>query len=68
MVHRIGVPLQRALDLAGCQVPHGASVWDLASGEVKSTLQGHTHGVLSMAFSPDGRLLRQCGESLFVDC
>ena len=29
-------------------------VWDLASGEVKSTLQGHTECVTSVAISPDG--------------
>ena len=31
-----------------------ASVWDLASGEVKTTLQGHTGDVNTVAISPDG--------------
>ena len=36
-------------------VPHGAcSVWDLASGAVKLTLEGHTAWVKSVAISPDG--------------
>ena len=30
-------------------------VWDLATGETKTTLQGHTAGVSAMAVTPDGR-------------
>ena len=33
------------------------SVWDLASGEVKGMLEGHTDRVTSVAFSPDGRTI-----------
>ena len=29
-------------------------MWDLASGEVKATLKGHTEVVSSVAISPDG--------------
>ena len=36
---------------------HTTSVWDLASGEVKSTLKGHTDLVLSVAISPDGKTI-----------
>ena len=36
-------------------LPTRASVWDLASGECKSTLEGHTNGVISVAISPDGK-------------
>ena len=32
-----------------------ASVWDLASGEVRSTLQGHAGDVNTVAISPDGK-------------
>ena len=36
---------------------HTASVWDLASGQVKSTLKGHTGSVCSVAISPDGQTI-----------
>ncbi len=29
-------------------------VWDLVSGELKSTLEGHSSDVVSVAISPDG--------------
>jgi WD40 repeat protein len=32
-------------------------LWDAASGALLRTLEGHTNTVLSVAFSPDGRLL-----------
>ena len=37
--------------------PTRHSVWDLASGEVKSTLKGHTNNVSSVAISPDGQTI-----------
>ena len=37
--------------------PTRASVWDLASGEVKSTLEGHTDDVNTVAISPDGKTI-----------
>ena len=30
-------------------------VWDAVTGTVTSTLQGHSSGVMSVAFSPDGK-------------
>ena len=36
---------------------HTTSVWDLASGECKSTLSGHTGYVRSVAISPDGQTI-----------
>ena len=36
-------------------LPTRPSVWDLASGECKSTLRGHTDPVLSVAISPDSK-------------
>ena len=32
-------------------------LWDLATGTLKQTLEGHSSSVQSVAFSPDGRLL-----------
>jgi WD40 repeat protein len=32
-------------------------LWDVQTGKVKLTLQGHTHYVWSVAFSPDGQTL-----------
>ena len=38
-------------------LPTRHSVWDLASGEVRSTLQGHSGSVYSVAISPDGKTI-----------
>jgi WD40 repeat protein len=32
-------------------------LWDVATGETRATLRGHTEGARTVAFSPDGRLL-----------
>ncbi|MBO9322666.1 MAG: WD40 repeat domain-containing protein, partial [Roseiflexus sp.] len=32
-------------------------LWDVASGQLVRTLEGHTDEVTSVAFAPDGRLL-----------
>ena len=32
-------------------------MWDLASGEVKNVLEGHTSYVSSVAISPDGKTI-----------
>jgi len=32
-------------------------LWNLRTGELKSTLRGHSQAILSVAFSPDGRTL-----------
>ena len=36
---------------------HTTSVWDLTTGECKSTLEGHTNWVRSVAISPDGKTI-----------
>jgi WD40 repeat protein len=37
-------------------------VWDLASGEVVATLEGHTQNVRRLAFQPGGRLLASASD------
>jgi WD40 repeat protein len=33
---------------------HGCRVWDLATGELKHTLEGHTECVRAVGITPDG--------------
>ena len=51
----------RSARTGGCSPPPAgdqtARVWDAATGEHRRTLTGHTGAVVSVAFSPDGRLL-----------
>ena len=37
--------------------PAPVRLWDVASGQEKATLQGHTGNVSSVSFSPDGSIL-----------
>jgi WD40 repeat protein len=37
-------------------------LWDVATGKVKATLEGHTSIVLTVAFSPDGDTLASAGQ------
>ena len=39
------------------ETSHMTSVWELATGECKSTLEGHTNWVYSVAISPDGKTI-----------
>src|SRR5262249_48159599 len=36
---------------------HTVRLWDLRKRELRSTMPGHTHWVMSLAFSPDGKTL-----------
>ncbi len=41
--------------------PHGAAVWDVASGQLLFRLEGHDGGVKTVAYSPDGKLIATGG-------
>ena len=47
-------------------LPTRHSVWDLATGECKGTLKGHTAQVISVAMSPDGKSIvsGSCDETI----
>ena len=36
---------------------HGIRLWDTHTGKIKTTLEGHTQRVTSVAFTPDGKML-----------
>ena len=36
---------------------HGIRLWDTHTGKIKTTLEGHTQRVTSVAFSPNGKML-----------
>jgi WD40 repeat protein len=60
-------PNGRFLAVAGWDEFRGASggtagVWDVETGERVAKIEGHALGVLSLAFSPDGKLLVTGGE------
>ena len=53
-----GSPRRSAPTASGLSPPHcdnTARFWDAHSGTVFALLQGHTSGVYSAAFSPDGK-------------
>jgi WD40 repeat protein len=49
-------PDGRMLAVSGFPGSQRIELWELATGKVRLTLPGHSREVLSLAFSPDGRL------------
>jgi WD40 repeat protein/serine/threonine protein kinase len=47
----------RGSDQQGRDLPGEVKVWDAATGVERLSLQGHTNGVISLCFSPDGQRL-----------
>ncbi|HET6326189.1 MAG TPA: serine/threonine-protein kinase, partial [Planctomycetaceae bacterium] len=48
--------------VAAASADRTASVWDVATGQRRFTLRGHTHEVNCIAFSPDGKTLATASE------
>lgn len=47
---------------------HSPRVWDLASGELQSKLEGHTGNVNSVAISPDNNSIVSGSDDMTVRC
>ena len=46
--------------LATGSLDNTAKLWDAQTGALRTTIEGHTSWVYSVAFSPDGRTLATC--------
>merc|ERR1712216_410869 len=46
--------------VASCSGDEPVRIWDVASGECRATLEGHTGGVNGVAFSGDGSQVASC--------
>lgn len=47
--------------LATCGMDGNIFVWDVASGQMKSSMKGHAGNVIEVSFSPNGRMLASAG-------
>lgn len=47
--------------LASASKDHLVRLWDAGTGELRATLNGHTHDIYCLAFSPDGKTLASGG-------
>ncbi|UCC62505.1 MAG: WD40 repeat domain-containing protein, partial [Anaerolineae bacterium] len=54
-------PDRKLLATVGLDREHSVQLWDIASAQPVDRLQGPTMGVMSVAFSPDGRVLATDG-------
>jgi WD40 repeat protein len=51
---------QKIMDMLGAK-PGEIKLWDPVTGQERASFQGHSSTVLSVAFSPDGRILASAG-------
>ena len=52
--------------LAAISEKYTASIWEIPSGKLITTLEGHTGDVYSVAFSPDGKLLATASADMTI--
>ena len=56
----------RTLVSGGGYEDNTVRLWDVGSGMLKATLTGHTGGITSVVFSPDGRTLATASDDATV--
>jgi WD40 repeat protein len=52
------------VDAKGTPLSGEVKLWDVAKGRVRATLEGHTGGITSLAWSADGKTLASAGAGL----